>query len=77
LQGVERRIARAVVLVGGEEGENLDLLVEGQGKGALGAFAPDDFRGLALAQGIDQVSRNGSSLKENFSSGRRASGERT
>jgi hypothetical protein len=68
LQRVERRIARSVVLVGGEEDENLDLLIERQGKGALGAFAPDDFRGLALAQGIDQASGNGLSLRENSSS---------
>jgi hypothetical protein len=75
LQRIERRIARAVVLVRGEKGEDFNLLVKGQGKRSFGAFAPDTFRGFALAQGIDQASRNGSSLKENFSSGRRASGE--
>ncbi|MBZ5514802.1 MAG: hypothetical protein LAN62_08155 [Acidobacteriia bacterium] len=53
LQRIERGIARRLVFVGGEKNENLDLLVGGQRERALGAFAPDDFRGLALAQGID------------------------
>jgi hypothetical protein len=77
LEGVERRVTNGVVPVVGEENEDLNLLLYGEGEASLGAFAPDEFRGLALTQSIDQAFGNGLSLREKFSSSRSRSGEST
>jgi hypothetical protein len=60
--------------VGSQQNQDLDLLVEGQEQASLGAFAPDELGGFPLAQGIDQASRNGLSLRAKSSSHRSASG---
>jgi hypothetical protein len=77
LEGVERRVANGVVPVVGEEDEDLNLLLYGEGEASLGAFAPDELRGLTLTQSIDQAFRNGLSLREKFSSRRSRSSEST
>lgn len=77
LEGVERRVADGVVPIAGEEDEDLNLFLYGEGEASLGAFAPDEFRGLTLTQSIDQAFGNGLSLREKFSSSRSRSSEST
>lgn len=48
LQRVEGGVTDEVVPVLAEENEDFDLLVDRDGQGSLGAFAPDDLGGLAL-----------------------------
>jgi len=77
LEGVERRVANGVVPIAGEEDEDLNSLLYGEGEASLGAFASDELRGLTLTQSIDQAFGNGLSLREKFSSSRSRSSEST